>query len=66
MKMFKFEVYVLDLENEGIDDAIYHIQNMKYCHAKVLQSAETDVGEWHDDHELNKRASIDTYKKYFD
>lgn len=65
-KCYKVEVYVLalngDFQNKEILTEV--LENYRYIeHLHVQDIQETDVGEWHDDHELNKRGA--NYQKFF-
>lgn len=66
MKAFKIELLVIDFENVG-SDIPRMIEDQKYpnyCIApKVMSVQEADIGEWNDDHPLNKRRSK---KEYYD
>ena len=64
MRLYKMEVYVYDFEDNDPIDVIESVEANRYRVVKVLKSE--DIGlEWHDDHELNKRADIETHRKYF-
>lgn len=67
MRMFKFEVYVIDFENQGLGDLIEEVQNLgRYASFKVMNHEIAEIGQWYDNHELNQRSSnIETYRKYF-
>jgi len=66
MNMFRVVMYVKNLNNDfrNQQDLIDTIQNYKYLSfINIAEVLETDIGEWHDDHELNKRDA--DYAKYF-
>ena len=70
MKAYKIEVYVLDYDGVGEEGIKYHLENTKYpnwCIApNVISIQEADVGEWSDDHPLNKHDSFtEEYNKLF-
>ncbi|AEC53136.1 hypothetical protein SCRM01_190 [Synechococcus phage S-CRM01] len=56
-KAFKIEVLVVDLENVGEDEICSLIENARYIYPNVLKVQSVDVGEWSDNHPLNKRDS---------
>lgn len=65
-KCYKVEAYVLalngDFQNKEILTEV--LENYRYIeHLHVQDIQETDIGEWHDDHELNKRGA--NYRKFF-
>lgn len=61
MKAYKLEVLIIDFDNVGKEGIIDELQNANYpndCIAPdVLTVKEADIGEWHDDHPLNKRST---------
>jgi len=66
MKLIKLEVYVLDFEGYGVDGAQLAIEQDCDMHARVVDSAEVDIGEWSDDHPLNMRAATaDDFRAHF-
>ena len=66
MKAYKVEVLIVDFEGAGKDGIIYHLANSKYIHPTVMDIKEADIGEWHDDHLLNKRDSCtEEYHRLF-
>ena len=66
MKLIKLEVYVLDFDGYGIGDAQIAIEQDCDMHARVVDSAEVDIGEWDDSHPLNKTsATADQFRAYF-
>jgi len=54
MKAYKIELLVLDFESVGQEDIVTLIEQIKYIHASVMNIQEKDIGNWHDDHPLNK------------
>jgi hypothetical protein len=56
---------VLDGLSDHVDkeDIIYFLENVKYLYPRVMNIQEKDIGEWSDDHPLNKR---DTQKDHFE
>lgn len=65
MKAYKIELLVIDFENVG-SDIPRMIEDQKYPNycisPTVMAVQEADIGEWKDDHPLNKR---DTRKEYY-
>lgn len=59
MNVHRVTVIVLDFERHGSDDIKRIMQNAHYTSDQTIicvESAETaDIGEWSDDHPLNKR-----------
>lgn len=65
MKVYKFEVYVLDIEDHGIDEAIRELDCRHFC-VVIKDQATADIGEWDDDHVLNQsNTSVDVFRSYF-
>lgn len=66
MKAYKIELLVIDFEDVG-SDIPRMIEDQKYpnyCIAPTVMAVqEADIGEWNDDHPLNKR---DKQKDYYD
>ena len=70
MKAYKIEIFVIDYDEIGSDDIKETIENASFPNdcisLKIKNIIEKDIGEWHDDHPLNKRATCDEeYKKLF-
>jgi hypothetical protein len=63
MKAYKIELLVVDHENCGEDEIIFYLENVKYIYPSVMSIQSKDIGEWDDDHPLNK---IDTAKQTYD
>ena len=69
MRAYKLEVLVIDFDNVG-DDIPSLIENTKYPNwcisPTVIQAESKDIGEWSDDHPLNKNDTMKAeYKKLF-
>jgi len=60
MKMHKVVVYILDQENYGVDDYVEVIKNEVDC-AIIGKRATVDLGEWTDDHPVNKGCDPELY-----
>lgn len=54
MKAYKLEVLVIDHEQRGPEEVKLCIENEKYMTPKVMNITEIDIGDWSDDHPLNK------------
>ena len=54
MKAYRLEVLVLGFENMSMGDVIREVGNCRHISPRVLSSKEAEIGEWHDDHPLNK------------
>lgn len=66
MKAYKIEVLVIDNEEMGIDQIRYAIECVRRVYPIVKAVAEADIGEWSDEHPLNKRDTHDDeYKRLF-
>lgn len=67
MKIYKVEVFIIDFDELGPDEIKSTLENTKYpnrCMSpKVGLIEEKEIGEWDDNHELNK-SSTDT-AEYF-
>lgn len=59
MKAYKVELLIVDYDGigeQGIFDAIEETRYPNRCIAPSVMSIKSaDIGEWHDDHLLNKR-----------
>jgi hypothetical protein len=71
MKAYKIELLVVDFDELGKDGIIREIENANYPNdclsPRVKSVTERDIGAWHDDHPLNKFATMDNaYKEIFD
>lgn len=64
-KLRKVTLYILDsndpLTDEDIRWQLSTIKHLPFVNVGEIESA--DIGEWHDDHELNKRGA--DHEKYF-
>ena len=58
MKAYKVEILIIDFDNMSQDDVESVIENTKYPNRcispDVISIEEADIGEWHDDHPLNR------------
>lgn len=66
-KMYKLEVYVIDLEGHGMEEIIRCIENCRFVYPSVMDAQEADIGEWTDEHIFNKRDTpVWKYREVFD
>lgn len=54
MKAYKFEVLVIDFDQLGGEELARTIETNRYIDPRVESIEERDIGEWTDDHPLNK------------
>lgn len=69
-KAYKIEILIIDLEEVGLEEAASLIESANYpsdcIRPIVMTSKEADIGEWSDDHPLNKRNTIEQeYNRLF-
>jgi hypothetical protein len=59
MKVYKLEVIVIDLDEIGesqIKDVLENVRYPNHCISpEILSVEERDIGEWSDEHPLNKK-----------
>lgn len=70
MKVYKVEVMIIDFDRLGPDDIKSAIENTRYANhcisPQVKSIAERDIGEWDDNHPLNRRDTCDAeYRRLF-
>jgi hypothetical protein len=66
MKLHKLEVYVFDFENSGVDNIIESIENNRHYCITVQDSQTANIGDWNDDHILNKAGTpIEVFRSYY-
>lgn len=66
MKIHKFEIVIFDFENYGIENYKTILSNHRDFTATILSSNTADIGEWGDNHVLNKNTTeASVYRKYF-
>jgi len=71
MKAYKIELLVIDFDELGEELIRQEIENVRYPNdcltPQVKKISCRDIGEWDDNHPLNKRTTADqTYKNIFD
>lgn len=70
MNAHKVEILIIDLENIGSKNIKYLLEQANFpndCLSCLVKSIETAaIGEWHDDHPLNKKATSEAeYARIF-
>lgn len=70
MKAYKIEILVIDFDDIGKDGIIEEIETARYandCISLLIKSVvEKDIGEWTDDHPLNKKSTSQAeYERLF-
>jgi len=65
MKAYKFEVLVIDFEQLGGEELARTLQTNRYISPTVESIEERDIGEWTDDHPLNKSGCNLEYQRLF-
>jgi hypothetical protein len=66
LKAYKIELLVIDNEGIGIQEISGLIGDCKYVYPKIQRIVERDIGEWYDDHPLNKKDTCDAeYERLF-
>lgn len=70
MKAYKIEILVIDHDDLGPDSIRQEIEGTRYAndciYPRVQAIEERDIGEWSDDHPLNRSsAAASEYKRLF-
>jgi len=65
MKMHKFEVHILDFEEYGPDEYKFMMDNLNFI-GKIYHVNTADIGEWKDDHKLNRTNDIDIWNSQYE
>lgn len=66
MKVYKFEVMVVDFENLGAGQIKVELERSRYLMANVMSVDSKEIGEWSDDHLLNHTDTMtDEFKRLF-
>lgn len=65
MKVYKAELLIIDFDGvgESLEEMKHFLETIKYLHPTVMDIKEADIGEWTDDHPLNKRDQAEEYYK---
>ncbi len=71
MKAYKLEILVIDHDHLGKDELLRELENARFpndcVRMDVKRVEEADIGQWHDDHPLNKRDTAEMeYHRLFD
>lgn len=53
-KAYKIELLVIDTDHIGADSITTALENARYVYPKIVSVQARDLGEWTDDHPLNK------------
>lgn len=65
MKAYKLEVLIIDHEDAGIDEIQEMVVNGP-INLNIMSIASADIGEWSDDHPLNKREThLSEFRRLF-
>jgi hypothetical protein len=70
MKAYKIEILVIDFDEVGELNTVEFIKDARYpnhCISPIVMSTKAaDIGDWHDDHPLNKKDTMELeYRKIF-
>ena len=70
MKAYRLELLIVDFDGIGEDAIKVEVENARYpndCVTPQVKSVECrDIGQWHDDHPINKRDTADAeYQRLF-
>lgn len=70
MKAYKVELLIVDQDELGPEDIVSELENTKYANhcisPRVKKITEKDIGEWSDNHPLNKHSTRDEeYERLF-
>jgi hypothetical protein len=71
MKAYQVTLLVIDHDHVGADGIIEVLENQRYPNRcispEVKRTVEVDIGEWTDDHPLNRRDTAEAYyHEHFD
>lgn len=62
MKAYKVGLLIIDNENIGEDEIRDRLENCRYVYPSVMNIQSAEIGEFHDDHPLNKK---DTFEEEY-
>lgn len=69
MKVHRVVLCIMDFDNLGAKEVEAVLQNMRYpnrCMSpKVIETDTRDIGEWNDDHPLNKDQWLGEFNRIF-
>lgn len=63
MKAYKFEILVIDHEEIGKNNITEMLKNVRHLYPSILEIKEAEIGEWYDEHPLNKKETQLEYCK---
>lgn len=67
MKAYKLEILIVDHDNHGGEIIAEEIRSNHFYNVDIKRICGADIGEWSDDHPLNKRDSCALeYKRLFE
>jgi hypothetical protein len=62
MKAYKFEIIAFDPNGDcDFGSMTYELVNQEYFSARIFSAQSTEIGEWDDDHPLNKYSKSKHY-----
>lgn len=64
MKVHKFTVYVYDHDDYGPEEAAAEIENIRNVVSAIFPHGSADVGEWDDNHPLNRYKGEEDFAAY--
>lgn len=64
MKAYKVELLVLGFENLSEDDLRHYLSNVKHVYPTIIDVKEAEIGEWTDDHPLNKTTKEEYHRLF--
>lgn len=69
MKAYKLEILIIDHDELGPDEIVSEIERANYANDCISPDVKSiigvDIGEWDDDHPLNKRDLCEEYYNRF-
>lgn len=66
-KAYLFQVLVVDTDALGLATIKERLSAARFIYPSIISAKEANIGEWHDDHALNKRNTIpDAVQRLFD
>ena len=64
MKAYKIEIIAFDPNGDcDFGGMAYGIENQEYFCVEIISAQSTEIGEWDDDHPLNKDSESEQYIK---
>jgi hypothetical protein len=66
MKMHKFEVFVIDFDDLGVEACKQEVERSRDMSIRALSQDTADIGPWDDSHELNSfKTPVERFNSYF-